>query len=383
MVAYFTLFFMPSFPGTNDGGPMMTKKFLPAALLFLLSLSVQPGCAFKAPDQVSIFWPPLPEEPRISYVRKIRQVSDIQDPSFLDMLFGTDNMALFQMPYGVSEAAGNIYVSDTEGSSIVIIDQNQKKARFLVSEEVRIKTPIGVAAGADGTIYVTDAEQGVVLLFNQDRSYKGAIGKKGEMKRPAGLALNNNLGRIYIADSTAHTIHAYSLKGERLFSFGKRGPGDTEFNHPTNLAIDRRNDNILVTDTNNFRVQRFDKDGKFLSKFGELGDQFGTFSRPKGIGVDSEGNVYVADAAFNNVQVFSSEGRLLTFFCGPGRRPGELQLPAGLYVDENDRIYVVDQRNTRVQVFQYMSEKWKKEHPDEYKKVFKTAEPDAKQNKEQ
>jgi hypothetical protein len=50
-------------------------------------------------------------------------------------------------------------------------------------------------------------------------------------------------------------------------------------------------------------------------------------------------------------------------------------------VDEHDKIYVVDSLNNRVQEFQYLSEQWKKEHPDQYNKYllpdFQKA-PDAK-----
>jgi len=70
--------------------------------------------------------------------------------------------------------------------------------------------------------------------------------------------------------------------------------------------------------------------------------------------VDSEGHIYVADAAFDNFQIFDQEGRLLLFVGQAGSGPGQFHLPAGLYIDEEDRIYVVDQFNRRVQVFQYL-----------------------------
>jgi DNA-binding beta-propeller fold protein YncE len=109
-------------------------------------------------------------------------------------------------------------------------------------------------------------------------------------------------------------------------------------------------------DSFNFRVQIFDADGKFVSKFGGIGTGFGQFSKPKGIGVDSEGHIYVSDAAFNNVQIFDQEGRLLLFFGEMGRRRGQFWLPAGLAVDAHDRIYVADQYNKRINVYQYLPE---------------------------
>jgi len=85
--------------------------------------------------------------------------------------------------------------------------------------------------------------------------------------------------------------------------------------------------------------------------------------------VDSEGQSYVVDGTFNCYQIFNEKGQVLTFVGVGGWGGGGLFMsPSGLYIDENDKIYVVDVLNKRVQVFQYLSEKWKKEHPEEYTK---------------
>ena len=72
--------------------------------------------------------------------------------------------------------------------------------------------------------------------------------------------------------------------------------------------------------------------------------------------MDSEGHIYVVDAAFNNFQIFDEEGKLLLWVGNPGSRPGEFYLPSGMYIDREDRIYVTDTFNRRVQVFQYLKE---------------------------
>ena len=71
--------------------------------------------------------------------------------------------------------------------------------------------------------------------------------------------------------------------------------------------------------------------------------------------MDSEGHIYVTDAAFNNFQIFDQEGRLLLWIGGAGREPGQFYIPSGLYVDKSDRIYVTDTFNRRIQVFQYLA----------------------------
>jgi DNA-binding beta-propeller fold protein YncE len=106
----------------------------------------------------------------------------------------------------------------------------------------------------------------------------------------------------------------------------------------------------------NFRVQVLGAEGQPISSFGQADQVPGSFTRPKGIALDSEGHVYVADAAFNNIQIFQDDGTLLLFFCDGGDGPGNLKMPAGLWFDPQDRLYAVDQLNKRVQVFQYLKQ---------------------------
>ena len=339
----------------------------------VLIVAVLSGCGATAPKEVNLYWPPPPEDPRIAYVASYRGDVDFKKKGFVDSflgaLFGEATMLDLRKPYGVSARGDNIYVSDTANGYVLVIHTREKKISYLGDRgSGKLVLPLGVAAAADGTVFVADAKLKKIYGYGKQGQLKVAIGKKDELKNPAGIAVNNALKRLYVVDSYGHTVHVYALDGAPLFRFGRRGFGEGEFNFPSNVAIDRRNNNVAVVDTQNFRVQVFDQDGKFLKTIGEQGDRPGTFSRPKGIGIDSEGNVYVVDAAFNNFQVYDQDGNLLIFIGGEGRDPGYFMLPAGMYVDENERIYVVDSFNFRVQVYQFLSEKWKQEHPEEYKK---------------
>ncbi len=320
------------------------------------------GCASAPLAERPMIFPAPPEEPKIVYLKSYKGRLDFRKSSILDAIFGPPVGSDFKKPYGVSALDGRIYVTETQYAGVAIFDTRQQTVKL----RGNFALPVGVAAVSDGGYFVSDAKQKKVFGYDQNGILRVAVGKKDEFKNPAGIAANNDLKRLYVVDSYGHCVFAYSLHGEKLFQFGKNGQGDGEFHYPTNVAIDRRNGNVVVVDTQNFRVQIFDKDGKFVRKFGQLGDVQGTFSRPKGVGVDSEGHIYVADAAFDNFQVFDENGQLLIFIGSAGLGPGYFQLPAGLFVDEQDKVYVVDSLNARVQVFQYLSEKWKKEHPQEY-----------------
>ncbi len=332
------------------------------------------GCAQKQTEELRIILPPPPEDPKIFYVGSYRGEADFQETKVLDALIGEQQKGIGRnlfKPYGVAAQGNTIYVTDTAMGLVFSIDTVNKKVTFLGDRPPgKLVLPVSIAIGKNETIYVSDAKLKRVFGFRKNGSLFFALGEKGEFRRPSGIAINQKLNRIYVVDTKSHNVKVYDLdNGELLFEFGKRGIEDGEFNFPTNIAVDRKSDNVAVVDTQNFRVQIFDKDGNFLGKFGRIGDKPGMFSRPKGIGIDSEGHIYVSDAAFNNVQIFNEKGEVLLFFGGAGFEPSKFYLPAGVYVDESDKIYIVDSFNARVQVFQYVSERWKKEHPDEYRKL--------------
>ena len=346
---------------------MNNRRFL-LIYLFLFFLS---SCAAPAP-KVKLIYPPPPEEPKIAYVDSYKGESNFKKKGFLEFVLGEERFrAEFRKPYGVTAYGDKMYVTDTGSAVVFVFDLKEQKVTFMGDKDTgKLALPIGVAVSADGTVFVSDAKQKRVFGYDANGNLKIALGKKDEFKNPAGIAVNNDIGRLYIVDSYGQMVHVYSTKGEPLFTFGARGDEDGKFNFPSNAAIERKTGNIYIVDTQNFRVQVFDKDGKFIKKFGQIGDAPGTFTRPKGIGIDSDGHIYVADAAFDNFQILSDKGELLLFIGGPGHDPGYFWLPAGVYVDEKDRIYIVDSYNRRVQVFQYLSEKWKKENPEKYKEYL-------------
>ncbi len=281
-----------------------------------------------------VFYPPLPNAPRIQYLTTIASERDlaVKKDSFADFIVGEEKEAQrLSQPYGIAMDKGRLYVADTGAGGLAIFDLVQQRYSFMTGSGAgRIKRPINIRIDSDGTRYVTDTGRDQVLVFDRDDRYLRAYGIEGQF-RPVDLAIAGD--RLYVADILHHQVQVLDkASGKLLFKFGKPGSGDGELFHPTNIALGPDGD-IYVVETSNFRVQRFSAEGKPVRTYGAVGSTVGSFARPKGIAMDRAGRLLVGDAAFQNVQIFDNGGKLLMYFGQTEGRADGLALPAGVTVD--------------------------------------------------
>ncbi len=78
-------------------------------------------------------------------------------------------------------------------------------------------------------------------------------------------------------------------------------------------------------------------------------------SRPAGVAVDTEGNLYVADAGRSAIHVFSRDGKLLESIGRSGWDTGEFDSPADVAVDAQLRLYIADSGNNRIQGYSLLN----------------------------
>ena len=152
------------------------------------------------------------------------------------------------------------------------------------------------------------------------------------MLRKATLALAATvLASLAIASSAQADL-------EYVGSFGSTGTGAGQFWEneygPGGIAVNDDLGRVYVTDPGQNRIQVFDEDGNFILMWGQsvdegagdictaasghtctagaLGGTAGAFNRPQGVGVDPDtGSVYVQDASNNRVQKFTADGQFV------------------------------------------------------------------------
>lgn len=311
------------------------------------------GCATLPPTPEWLL-PPPPNKPRLKYLYEISSELDFYRAGkqpFLQQVWGwlmgkPPPVPVLQNPYDLcADKEGRIYV--TNGDHIVVFDRGKK--RIFTFGKGYLLDAAGVDTDGEGRFYVADAAEARVKVFRHDGYLLFAFGHPGkgagEFIRPTGLAINKQRGTIFVVDSGKPQVQAYDLFGNFLYEFG------TELIVPNYIAVDKEG-KIYVVDTFAANFHVYDVAGKHLSIFGQPGDTLGNFGRPKGVSVDSDLNIYIADAMFNVVQILNQEGQPCYFFYGIP--PLLMALPTGLYIDEKDRLYVLDVWNQRVQVYQYL-----------------------------
>jgi DNA-binding beta-propeller fold protein YncE len=303
-------------------------------------------------------WPSPPSPAQIVYVRAISSPADLGLTKSLfvrlfEFVFGEEQQRLIR-PMAVVDVAGVMYVADPGAKGVHRFDRPAGKYKLLHEKgDAGLPSPVGLAVGSNGDVYVTDSVLGAVYVLKPGAEFATHLNLTGTLKQPTGIAFDLTSKQLFVSDTHAHDIKVFSLDGTLVKTMGRRGGGDGEFNFPTMLW---RSDGgqLLVTDSLNFRTQIFDSNGLFLSKFGKLGDGSGDAPRQKGVAKDRYGHIYVVDSLLHAVQIFDTSGRFLLSFGGLGQAPGEFWLPTGVFVAADDMIYVTDSYNRRVQVFKYV-----------------------------
>ncbi|MBI2565559.1 MAG: 6-bladed beta-propeller [Candidatus Schekmanbacteria bacterium] len=298
-------------------------------------------------------WPAPPEKARIAYVSTIRGPRDLglRKPFFQrlrELIVGSLPGALAQ-PVAVAVADDRMAIADA-GCGCVHVFDLAKKTSYLVRNGggAELLSPVGVALGSRG-LWIADSARRAVFLIDPHGKTLQTI---PELERPTGLAWDAAGSRLFIAETLAHRVCAFTEQGGRLLCFGARGREPGDFNYPTHLTFAEGPGLLLVTDAMNFRVQAFRASGELAFALGKAGNGSGDFSHPKGVAVDPDGNIYVVDALFDRVQIFDHSGRLLLGLGGAGAGPGQFWLPSGIAFHGN-RFFVADTHNGRVQVFRY------------------------------
>ncbi|MFL6335596.1 MAG: gluconolaconase [Pyrinomonadaceae bacterium] len=242
--------------------------------------------------------------------------------------------------------------------------------------QARFQDPFGVAVGADGSVYATDAgESNSLRKLTPEGQVSTLAG--GEFNTPSGLALDGE-GNLYVADTGNNRVRKVSKEGVVTTL-----AGEGQFNAPVGVALDKEG-NVYVADTYNDRVSVLTKDGQVRTVAGAGAPGYADggaldgalFDTPCAVAVSEAGDIYVADTGNDRLRKISKDGQVstLNLFEPPPTQPGthgangttptpttgesnspapnvtpfELSSPAGLALTRDGFLYVTELGRGRV-----------------------------------
>ena len=254
---------------------------------------------------------------------------------------GAATLAQLNLPYGVVlDSSRNVYIADTSNSRIRKIDMSTGIISTIAGTGIygysgdggpatsaKLGGPYGVALNSSGNVYIgdtgnnrirmIDASTGIITTIagtgSSGYSGDGGAATSAELSTPSGVALNSS-GNVYIAslfgcrfrmiDASTGIISTIAGTGTAGFS-GDGGPAtNASFKYPSGVVLDS-NSNVYIADADNHRVRKIDASTGIISTIagtgtsGYSGDGGAATSaklkNPSGVALDSSGNVYIAD----------------------------------------------------------------------------------------
>ena len=295
---------------------------------------------------------------------------------------GTGSAARFELPEGMAvDSAGNIYVADTDASTIRKITPGGMVSTFAGSfakagpqngtgSAARFNLPTDVAVDSSNNVYVADSNNCTIrkitpaavvttLAGLASPGHTNGTGSAARFDFPQGVAVDST-GKIYVADSVESAIRKITPSAVVSTFAGLPGTSGyvdatgtaARFAFPRMLTVGAF-DNVYVGDTFNYVVRKITPTAVVSSVVTNPANGAGEV---RGVAVDSSGNIYTADQPHHTIRKITADGTT-TIFAGLNDTPGStngigsaarFNSPTGLAVDGAGNVYVADSGNNRI-----------------------------------
>jgi DNA-binding beta-propeller fold protein YncE len=228
-----------------------------------------------------------------------------------------DSPGSFNEPWGIAVDEEFVYVADTwnfrlqkfthDGELVAVLGQAGEPAEGETGGGLFFG-PRDIIILPDGNLLITDTGNHRLQILTPDGEFVQAIGSQGSQSgqffEPVGLGINGQEDLFYVADTWNGRIQQFSTSLFPLFNWSVDAWRGESTNNKPYLDVNAQGQ-IFVTDPEAYRVLIFNSAGEYVGRFGQFSTGSDGFGLPTGIKVDSEGNVYIADAANNTILKFA------------------------------------------------------------------------------
>ena len=301
------------------------------------------------------------------------------------------------------DAAGNIYIADTDNNCIRKVDAasglittvaGNGDENYLEDGVPAVTTPLdhpaGVHVDGAGNIYIADTDNKRVRQVDSGSGIITTIAGTGsagywgdadlatdaELNHPNGVFVDTG-GNIYIADTgnrRIRKVHAVkgiisTIAGNGVATYaGDGGPAvDASLKNPWGLWVDAPG-NIYIADTENQRIRKVNIETGIIETVGGNGSAGytgdggpagdATLKDPADVCVNAAGDIIIADTVNNCIrEVYAETGLISTIageasggFSGDGLPAAATKLyaPGGISRDASGHFYIADTENNRI-----------------------------------
>lgn len=240
------------------------------------------------------------------------------DGSFL-RAYGGEAVLLNPVDVAVDTSTGVVYVADSYLHQVVAFRPDGTILRRLGRNDGDVAAKRRAVSRAPLTTHgEKEGDNAVVAMDSAMRSVLGHAGKysseprdlvenrggkPGEMRYPSFLTVGGD-GAVYVSDAMNFRVQVFDRSGRFLSQIGRLGDGPGFFARPKGVAVDSEN-HVYVVDAAFNNVQMFDRDGKLLLAFAAMGRGPGELWLPLGLFIDRHDRVLISDRFNNRVQIFN------------------------------------------------------------------------------
>ena len=173
----------------------------------------------------------------------------------------------------------------------------------------------------------------------------GAYGSEdGQFRYPYGMAVDKH-DVLYVIDAFNYRIQLFNPDLTFAGKFGSQELFGIKLYMPHEMAIDVQG-NLILSDRQNHRISIFSKNGALISRFGEFGEgnhvSAGKYSEPHGIAINKEGNLFICDRYNFSIQMLNAKHIPLTKWQTSGSFDNSKHFPLGITAAKDGTLYVTD-----------------------------------------
>lgn len=302
-------------------------------------------------------------------------------------------------PAGIAlDAAGNLYIADTDHHRIARVDAVTGNLTTLAGTgaagffdgagaTAQFNAPMDLAVDADGNVYVADSNSGRIRKIDGVTGEVTTIAGGGANKEdniaaleygfefPTGVTLDG-AGNLYIADPPSNVVLKMDLAAGTItraagdYGLGFGGDGgpalNAQFREPLRVTFDAAG-NMVITDTLNHRLRRVDAATGVVTTIAGVGvDSFSgdggpataaELNYPSATVFDGAGNLLLLDADNYRIRQIDAAGIITTYagtgidgFSGDGAdiARSSFIFPLDIARDAAGNLYIADTYNNRI-----------------------------------